>query len=173
VYDFKIGTSTITWTAANISGSDACTQTVTITDTEKPTLVLPTPFSECVLSIITATYDAATMDITPARPDYYSFITGDTHLDLDPSKFADNCALNCPPIGIRWQIDFFGGTPASISGTGQPSTHASFQIPGDGVTFNDMIHTITYWITDCNGNESLPVTQNITIKPRPNVIKMP
>ena len=60
--------------------------------------------------------------------------------------------------------------PAGINGTGQPSAYGTdIQFPGkvDG----DKVHTITYWITDCNGNDSLPETVNITVKPRPNVIK--
>jgi hypothetical protein len=173
---FPVGVTTITWTATNLSGSVSCTQTVTVVDNIKPTFVLPTPFIECVESIFTAVYDATTTDITPPRPEYYTFKTGDIRLNLDPAKFADNCSLSSctpPPTAIRWQIDFFGGTPSSLTGTGQPSTHADFQLPGDGVAFANVKHTITYWITDCAGNESLPMSQDITIKPRPKLTKVP
>jgi hypothetical protein len=84
---------------------------------------------------------------------------------------------------IHWRIDFMPtpnplppyslvNTP-SISGTGQPSAYGTnIQLPGDGVTFLDVIHTITYWIVDCHNNITAETTVNITIKPRPNVIKL-
>jgi hypothetical protein len=113
------------------------------------------------------------MDIKPDRPEYYLFKPGNTDLDLNPATFADNCPFNCV-VEIRWRISFFDGTflpPLPVLyNTGQPSGYPSnIQLPGS-VT-GDVVHTITYQIVDCNGNVSLPVTVNITIKPRPNVIK--
>jgi hypothetical protein len=77
---------------------------------------------------------------------------------------------------IHWKIDFAGGVPASISGNDQPSNYGSdIQFPGDGVTYLDLIHKITYTITDCNNNiiGIQPPPVNITIMPRPWLIKMP
>jgi hypothetical protein len=64
-------------------------------------------------------------------------------------------------------------THPSISGTGQPSTYGSdILLWGDGVTFTTITHTISYWVEDCNGNTSQTQIQNITITPRPQIIKM-
>ena len=57
--------------------------------------------------------------------------------------------------------------------TGQPSTFGTdIHFPGDGVTFTNLVHTITYRIVDCSGNVSDPQNQTITIKPRPNIVKV-
>jgi hypothetical protein len=171
-YNFNPGTSTITWTATNISGSDQCEHTVTVTDNIKPTFTMPNPLSGCVENIKTAVYDPATQDILPARPDYYLFIAGNPALDI--SDISDNCC-GTASMTIHWRIDFSGGTPTSITGTGQLSTYGSdIQFPGDTEPYDtDLVHTITYWVEDCHGNTSPTQTQNITIKPRPNIVKMP
>ena len=98
-------------------------------------------------------------------------------LTLTPTSYTDNCDLSCG-IEIRWRIDLEGGTAIpsttpSTYNTGQPSTYGSdIQFLGDGVTFNNVVHTITYWIVDCNGNVSDPQTTTITVTPRPEVIKL-
>jgi len=166
------GTYTVLVTDANYC-TTAETWTVSSEDTEPPTFTPPTPFGLCVESIFTANYWDPTMDIEPDRPDYYLFEAGETTLDLNTATFSDNC---CTPaeLEIHWRIDFYGGTPASITGTGQPSTFGlDIELPGDGTTFTDLVHTITYWLVDCNGNLSPPETVNITIRPRPDVIKQP
>jgi hypothetical protein len=140
-------------------------------DTQGPTFTAIAPRSFCVQDILQASYFDPTMDITPARPEYYLFKPGDTSLDLNPATFADNC---CAPgtLVIHWQIDFNGGSPVPITGTGQPSTYGTdIELPGDGTLFTDLVHTITYWLVDCNGNTSANSVVNITIKPRPDVIK--
>jgi large repetitive protein len=112
-------------------------------------------------------------------PDYYLFKAGNTSLDLDPSKYMDNCCVvPADQFTIRWEIVYSTSGKPTISGTGQPSTYAVGGIPtdiklwGDGVTFTSLTHTIRYWLKDCNGNEMVtPIEQNITIKPRPNIIK--
>jgi hypothetical protein len=72
---------------------------------------------------------------------------------------------------LHWRIDFGGATPpAPISGTGQPSAYGSDIIfPGDGATFLDVTHTITYWVVDLSGNESVHQPVTVTIHPRPVV----
>jgi hypothetical protein len=174
-YTFNVGVTTITWRATNIAGYDECIQTITVVDNQPPTFTAPLSQAFCVENIYTALYWDPTMDITPARPEYYLFKAGDTRLNIDPATFADNCPLSCT-AEIRWRITFSDGTflpslPATYN-TGQPSAY-----PGDiqfpGAVTGDVVHTITYQIVDCNGNVSLPVTINITIKPRPNVIKQP
>ncbi|MCX6305076.1 MAG: hypothetical protein NT040_08915 [Bacteroidetes bacterium] len=165
------GTYTVTVTDANGCSATA-SQTVTVADNQPPTFTAPGPISFCVENINTADYFDPTMDITPARPDYYLFSPGNTTLNLNPATFADNCPLTCS-VEIRWRISFFDGTflpPVLPYNTGQPSTFGSnIQFPGS-VT-GDVTHSITYWIVDCNGNVSLPVTVNVTIKPRPDIIK--
>jgi hypothetical protein len=128
--------------------------------------------SECVLSIQQAVYDPAnvvTDNYSPNRPDYYILKTGSTALDI--SNLSDNCcAVNT--LIIHWRIDFSGGT--SLSGTGQPSTYGSdILFPGDGATYNDMFHSINFWIEDCEGQLYPEQQVNITIKPRPILIKVP
>jgi hypothetical protein len=170
---FNPGVTTITWTATNISGTAVCSQQITVADNIKPTFNIPPPFSECVKTLYSAIYNAASQDINPNRPEYYTFVSGNTALDLNPLTFADNCSLSCT-VEIRWTIDRMGGAriPALPTAyqTGQPSTFGSdILFPGDGINFTNFIHTITYWIVDCAGNVSDPRTQTITIKPRPNI----
>ena len=156
--------------ALTIGGSGTnCSQTVNVTDNQPPTFIAPAAITECVESLFTAIYNGATMDINPGRPDYFTLEAGNTLLDL--TGLSDNCCAS-GTLQISWRIDFNGGAPASITGTGQPSSYGSpIQFPGDGTTFLNLTHTITYWVTDCNGNFSSTRTTIITIKPRPNVIK--
>ena len=197
LYDFKVGTSTVRWTAANISGSAVCTQIVTVTDKQAPTFTLSaTPLSYCVSNIQSAVYNPnpnlsilpAYDDLTTPRPEYYSFIPPSTIFDLNKitNNFNDNCC-NDDNLIIHWEI-IFAPTPnpataahgaitkPPITGQiGQPSLYPSvIDFPGDGVTFLDVIHQINYWLEDCNGNPLInPVKQtvNIIIKPRPKITK--
>jgi len=143
-------------------------------DTTKPAFTLPGAFAECVEVIDNIRFDIATNNIITGGADYYTFIKGNKALDLDTSKFTDNNPLTCP-VEIRWKIDMNDGTripatPAEYQ-TGQPSTYSQdIQLSGDGESFEDVVHKITYWITDCAGNVSDPQIQSITIKPRPNIL---
>jgi hypothetical protein len=174
-YDFQRGVSTIKWRAENPSGFSECTQLVTVTE-NPPTFALPADLIHCVLSIQQAIYDptnAVTDNYSPNRPDYYIFKAGSTELDLISFLSSNCCTIDKM---IHWKIDFAGGVPASISGNDQPSNYGSdIQFPGDGVTYLDLIHKITYTITDCNNNiiGIQPPPVNITIMPRPWLIKMP
>ena len=109
------------------------------------------------------------LQINP-QPDYYLFRKGTTVFDVDTLSFSDNCTPANQLI-LHWRIDFSGPTPPpSVSGTGQPSTYPTdIVFPGDGITFNNEIHTITYWVVDQSGNESIHIPVNITIRPRPVV----
>jgi len=169
-YNFQRGVSTIKWHAQNPSGFSECTQTVTVTENEPPTYTLPSALDKCVLSIQNAQYDKTNSEnFTPTRPEYYLFMVGNTELDL--SNLADNCCAVSTLI-IHWRIDFSGG--GSLSGTGQPSTYGTdIVLPGDGVTNNNVFHTISYWIEDCESQLYPEQQVNITIRPRPNLIKMP
>ena len=170
-----------TWTLTDAAGNTTtCIQQLNVQDTTPPTFTAPAPFSVCVENVWSADYLTNTLKINP-DPDYFLFTKGNTLFDLDPAgnNFSDNC---CPvnTLVIHWRLDF-SDTPnqtpppallthASISGTGQPSTYgANIQIPGDGVNYTSIVHTITYWLVDCNGNSSGSYTVNITVKPRPNV----
>ena len=174
---------TLTQTIVKNGATSTCSQTISVTDNILPSFALPAPFTGCVENLYSAIYYGATMDINPDRPDYYTFSHGDTSLDLNTSAFTDNCDLSaCLPLQIRWQIDFVPTpdptpphsmiTKSPVTGTGQPSAIVgTIQFPGDGINFTNVVHSITYWIKDCAGNESLQQTQTITIKPRPNIIK--
>ncbi len=176
-YSFPVGITYLTWRAENAAGYDECIQIITVTDDQQPTFTAPAPLEECVESIFEAIYYAPTMDIAPDRPEYYIFTSGNTALDLDPTNYTDNCDLSCT-VEIRWRIDFENGTALpsptpSTYNTGQPSTYGSdIQFLGDGVTFNNVVHTITYWIVDCHGNVSAPQTTTMTVTPRPEIIKL-
>jgi autotransporter-associated beta strand protein len=170
-------TYTLTVTISKSGASSTCSQTIAVTDNLPPTFSPEEPFSFCVENLFTATYVSNDIIINP-DPDYYLFKAGNTSLDLDPSKYIDNCCVvPADQFTIRWEVVFSSGEPA-ISGTGQPSTYTVGGIPkdiklwGDGVSFTSLTHTIRYWLKDCNGNEvATPIDQTITIKPRPNIIK--
>jgi len=142
-------------------------------------VTLPDPLVACVENIQNAYYNTVTKEIVIEHRDYYTFKPGDTKLDLSPSNFADLIPSSCP-VEIHWQIDFSPTpdpithnlvTKPSVSGTGQPSAYGSeILFPGDGVDFNNVVHTITYQIVDCHGNISYSKSQTITIKPRPKIL---
>jgi hypothetical protein len=194
VLSFPVGTTTITWTATDQFGNTAsCEQLITVTDNTPPTFVPPPdPFEDCVDMLHQAVYDPVSpnpvinhndpnLDKFPS-PDFHTFEAGNTALDLDMTNYADNCCAAGDTWSLRWQIDFtdvpnpltagdISNPP--ITGTGQPSTHGSdIQLWGDGVYYTSVTHTITYWITDCHDNESEPIIRNITITPRPQIIKI-
>lgn len=178
LFAFELGETTITWTACNISGCTTCTQTIEITDNEKPTFTAD-DFDACVENLMDVTYtgvaDILIFNIYYPDHDYYIMRIGSHELDIDMTTYSDNCCLPIDNSGIRWEIDFEGAAAnePTILGTGQPSDHASvINLWGDGVNFLPRTHTITYWITDCHGIESDPVTADITINPRPKVEKL-
>lgn len=182
-YTFNEGVTIITWIASNIAGKDTCQQVVVVIDDEPPVFDTNGPFVFCVQDIDTAAWNLLPepqTDIEPDRPEYYLIVPGDTVLDLDTASFQDNCCDPDEPMNfvVYWRIDFSDGTSLPpLPGTyitGQPSEYGvDILLPGDGEFFNDLIHTITYRLEDCNGNlsgPSPPVT--ITIKPRPNILKI-
>ena len=171
---FNVGATTITWTATNVSGTDVCIQTITVVDNQAPTFSIPPDLSYCVQDIYTANYWDPTVDITPARPEYYLFVAGNTALNLNTATFNDNCGAGCI-FEIRWRIDFQDGSflpalPATYI-SGQPSAYGTnIQFPGS-VTVNQ-VHLISYRIMDCHGNISATQSVTVTVTPRPNVIKL-
>jgi hypothetical protein len=189
--DFPIGTSTIHWYAENLSGHDECDQTLTVEDCEDPTFDSD-PITNCVDMLYSATYTTGTPNpniytednlILDPSPDAYTFEAGNTTLDI--SNLDDNCC-DLDSLTIHWRIDFvdtydpinFVSSPtfishASISGTGQPSAYGvDILLPGDGVTFETVIHHISYWVEDCNGNISDEQIEEIIVTPRPELIKI-
>jgi hypothetical protein len=194
-YEFNVGTTTITWIATNISGADTCVQVITVIDNEPPTFtLLVTEVSYCANNIDSALYNPNPTpgiipeydDLTYARPEYYLFSEGDTIFNLDPviNNFSDNCCADDGLI-LHWRIDFSPTPdpstqahlpitkPAIADQTGQPSEYGNIEFPADGVDFTDIDHYLYYRLEDCNGNLSAEQMVAITIKPRPNVIKMP
>lgn len=183
--DFQLGTSTIHWYASNLSGHDECDQLVTVVDEEPPTFTAD-PYEDCVELLYHALYtgNVDNLELEPDYPDadYDVFYPGDTALDIDLGTYVDNCCIVSDGYTLRWEIDFDGNDPSepSIIGYGQPSTYvdpvsglaSAIYLWGDGVTFQSRVHTISYWITDCHGNESAPVQTTITVKPRPELIKL-
>ena len=176
---FPIGTTIVTWTVSDsCNNQSTCQQTIIVKDSEPPTFSAH-PFEDCVDPLHWAAFNASTnsVDYTPNFPsaDYYLLQSGDTDLDIDMSTYSDNCCTTTDSYSIRWEIDFDqdGNLPGlpNISGSGQPSEYGSIHFWGDGVNFQSRIHDITYWITDCNGNESDPVKTTITITPRPEILK--
>jgi len=145
-------------------------------------ITLPDPLIECVENIQNAYYDVGKKEIIIERPDFYIFKPGETSLDLSLSNFADIFPASCA-VEIHWQIDFSPTpdptpphnmvTKPPVSGTGQPSKITeNILFPGDGLNFNNAVHTITYKIVDCHGNISYTKSQTITIKPRPQILYM-
>jgi hypothetical protein len=182
-YDFLLGESTVEWIGINSSGTDTCLQKITVEDKQPPTFAA-NPAEFCVEPLSKAVYtgDADNLDyqVDYTSADYNIFKAGSLGLDVDmavlTTTYLDNCCSIADGYTMRWTIDFEGtaASEPSISGTGQPSTYgADINLWGDGITFLNRVHTITYWITDCHGNESLPVNATITIKPRPMLIKVP
>jgi hypothetical protein len=184
-YDFMLGTSRIEWRAENLSGYAECIQLITVIDEEPPTFEAE-PFEDCVERLMSAVYtgNADNIQYNPDYPtgDYKILLIGDTSLDIDLNTYFDNCCSLADGYSLFWTIDFGEDDPSepSISGTGQPSTFKDavtgdpmdILLWGDGINFLPRVHTITYTMTDCHGNVSLPVTVNITINPRPELIKM-
>jgi hypothetical protein len=165
VHAFNVGITTITWTATNVSGTDNCTQTVTVTDNQAPTFTLPILASGyCVEAIFQAVYNPGqentNLDITYIRPDYYLFGAGFTLLDL--SSVADNCAPASP--AIAWAIDFGNNGSVDLSGTGQLSAY------GTALQFPLGTNRITYTVTDTAGITTVKFVDLVVI-PRPDIIK--
>jgi len=173
-YTFNSGITTIAWTATNFAGTGICEQTITVNDNQAPAFKVPADKYYCVRDISVANFDDPTIDITPVRPDYYLFLSGNTDLDLEPAEFSDNCPITCA-FEIRWRIDFEDGTflpalPATYI-TGQPSAYGN-DILLPGKANSSVPHFIKYQVVDCNGNVSAPQNIKITIDPRPDVIKI-
>jgi len=139
---------------------------------------IPQPFVECVEPLKSAVFNTITNELVVDQPDYYTLSPGDTRLDV--SGFDNSCKPDCS-FTRHWRIDFPPApdpspthnpvTKAPVSGTGQPSEIiGNIQFPGDGITFQNVVHTITYWIEDSAGNKSNEQQQTITIKPRPKIL---
>jgi|GEM_PF-2990172 len=157
-----------TFTATDYANNkSSCTQQIVVADLTPPVLPNPSSFGFCVENLISAAIVSNLLKINPT-PDYFLFKKGSTALDLDPAGFADNCTPSNQLI-LHWRVDFSVTTPQpSISGTGEPSLYSSdILFPGDGATFSDVIHTITYWLVDSSGNESTHWAVPVTIHPRP------
>ena len=165
-----------TWSLVDLCGNASASQvqTITVNDNTAPVLANPPQRSYCVSNIQEATFNAATTDINPARPDWYTLVKGSTDLDLDPAiYFSDNCTSKTNLV-LNWRIDF-AASPAPavafITGTGQPSAGDQIIFLGDTLDQTNVVHTIRYWLVDQCGNVSQTKTADIVIKPRPGIIK--
>jgi len=173
--------------AVTITDDNGCTISATIavpatSDVTPPTFNTPGPSTFCVENLSLADFSANSLQIDPDS-DQYVMASGSTFLDLNRTQlnFNDNCC-DADSLTIHWRINFSdtpNSTPppamtahAPIEGTGQPSAFgASISFPGDGVNFMPVVHTITYWLVDCNDNISEMKKVNITIQPRPQILK--
>lgn len=148
-----------------------CEKTITVADATKPTFNVPTTVvSKCVNNIQSASYANTTNGDVNNPPDYYEFTANDTVLDIN--TLQDNCCTTTPTIS--WSIN-----PASngvaISGTGQPSQSIggkklwlNISTVNPKSSYTQKVYTITYSVTDCNGNTATK-TRNIIITPRPKI----
>lgn len=173
IHLFNPGVTTITWIAENIAGSDTCSQLITVMDAEKPRfLSLPVSVRYfCVIAIFQANFYPDTVDISPVRPDYYILTPADkSSLDLNQSTFWDNCTPAASLI-LHWRIDFNGGAPSPVTGTGQISNYSG-ELRFPGIPRIDVTHKISYWLEDSSGNLSDEIMVSIIIKPRPDVVKL-
>ncbi|MCK9203673.1 MAG: HYR domain-containing protein [Bacteroidales bacterium] len=144
--------------------TDICVETITIDDTVPPMINTPDTVHWCVMDIAEAHWDGIS-DITPIRPDWYTFHSGDHSLDIDPSAFSDNCTLPENLI-LHWQITLAGGT--EITGSGQISTY-----PAD-IHFLLGDNPIVFWLEDQCGNLTPPGNRpvmTIKVHARPDIIR--
>ncbi|MBK6348248.1 MAG: HYR domain-containing protein [Bacteroidales bacterium] len=160
-YTFPVGTTTITWTATNASGTDVCTQTITITDDEPPVFTLPVlADGYCVEGFISAIYNPGGTyyidDLTPDRRDYYILTNGNTLLDL--TGVSDNCP---GAVTISWEIDFGSNATIDLTGNGQISVSTPINFPLG-------TNLITFTVTDVYGNDT-SASVNLTVLPRPDI----
>ena len=162
----KFSQTTLFTITANDNGCSAITTaSVNVLDNVPPLFTNnPNPVRWCVQDIVTAFWDWAG-DITPIRPDWYTFYAGGTTFDLDPSTFSDNCTSPADLI-LHWKITLAGG--AVISGAGQISQYPQ------NIIFPLGISTITYWLLDQSGNftplANRPVVV-VTVYPRPSITR--
>lgn len=158
-------TTVFTITAEAAGCSSSTTASVTVLDDEPPYFLnFPDSIYLCVQDIVEAWWDGMG-DFTPERPDYHTFHSGNTILDLDLATFSDNCS---PPeeLILHWRIELVGGT--IITGTGQISMYPSnIQFPlGD--------NTIIYWLEDPSGNvtpEAGRPVVTVTVLARPDITR--
>ncbi|MBP6976731.1 MAG: HYR domain-containing protein [Lentimicrobiaceae bacterium] len=187
-YPFNVDTTWITWFAENISGMDTCVQVVIVIDTIPATFNAPNDTAYCVLDIYSAMWDGFPDPIPgadikpeedwvpgePRRPDWYILVAGSTELDV--TGINDNCC-DLDSIQIYWTI-LDSNNAVYLSGTGQPS---AYDPDDDGypdpIVFQgnenntEVYYTMIFYLVDCYGIVSEAESVNITIKPRPNLIK--
>ena len=143
---------------------------VLVADTVAPRFTTPEgPLCFCVEPVAAARYDPGTESLRYVAPDFYRINGNEPGIDPDPSLFSDNC---CPPekLVLHWKLEFSGGTPASLTGTGPPSAGlAGVMLPGDPSGSQTVNHTLICQLEDCSGNLSVPHPLQITIRPRPRI----
>lgn len=158
-------TTTFTITANSGGCTSVTTATVTAGDISPPVfLVNPGAVHFCVQDIIKAFWNFAG-DITPSRPDWYTFHSGQTTFDLNPATFSDNCTTPANLI-LHWKISLSGG--GILSSTGQISHY-----PSD-IVFPLGTSIITYWLEDIAGNltpEALKPAVQVIVHPRPDITR--
>lgn len=162
-----------TYRATDYAGNyTECSQDFTINDDSDPTFVNTPPESldRCVNSITEAVFDSETIDINPERPDWYQLTDADKAL-LDNITFTDNCGAT-----LYWSLLDHSNNPVrdedSDTLSDETGTVSSHLIVLDGAPGGDVVYYFKYWLVDACTNSSEARVVVITIKPRPNIIKM-
>jgi hypothetical protein len=179
--EFPLGTTTVTWTATDGSGNTAiCTQTVTVTDIEKPVITCPADFlapadpglcraDGIILTAPTATDNCGIASITSDAP--ASFPVGSTTVTWTARDNSGNTAtctqiviisdtekptISCPPLINATTTPGLCGAPGVALGIPVASDNCGVdEITNDApAVFPVGSTTVTYTVTDIHGNSS-------------------
>ncbi len=124
----------------------------------------PDSVQRCVQDIVEAHWNFMG-DFTPIRPDWFTFLAGNTMFDLNPATFKDSCT-NSSALILHWKITLAGG--AVITGSGQISTYPN------NILFPVGRNTIMYWLENSCGIltalSARPIV-NVIVHPRPNIFR--
>ncbi len=141
----------------------------------------PPDFEFCVESIYSAEYNGSSGDdlgILPARPEYHLFEAGRTDLDLLPDIYYPDYRIYPYDLSLNWTIknseeqlltDTEGNLLSGISGQLSNYSTTIFFPGADG---QDVNYTIYYWLSDDCGNNSDTKSSILTIRSRPQLIKL-
>ncbi|PVX47419.1 HYR domain-containing protein [Flavobacterium sp. 103] len=126
---FNIGTTTVTWTATDISGNTAtCEQTVTVSDTEKPTITCPSNVSVVAdaglctatgvnLGTATATDNCSTgVDLVITNDAVEPFNIGTTTVTWTATDAAGNTQTCTQIVSVLGIVDAVNDTAGPING---------------------------------------------------------
>ena len=156
-----------------------CIQQITVTDNLSPAFITvpAATMSFCVFDIYSAVFFPPATDITPVRPDYY-ILTPSDKAALTAITYSDNCN-----VSLYWKLVDSSGNPVWDSTNSNllnqknilisPITDFDIKLNGTiAETRANVVYYYKYWLVDACGNQSPENKVTITIKPRPDVIKL-